>query len=118
MVSASQPQASVAGSPDMQRHAQQRCRLLRRDLKPENILLNANGHALLTDFDLSYCSKGTYPELIKKTPPRKVRAGNPDLTRPPSISFSERDTLRQRRMIAGSGFLAFEPSSSASTMSG
>ncbi len=50
-------------------------RLRRRDLKPENILLNANGHALLTDFDLSYCSKGTYPELIKKTPPRKVRAG-------------------------------------------
>ena len=47
-----------------------------RDLKPENILLSANGHALLTDFDLSYCSKGTYPELIKKTPPRKVRCGD------------------------------------------
>ena len=39
-----------------------------------NILLNANGHALLTDFDLSYCSKGTYPELIKNTMPRKVRS--------------------------------------------
>ncbi len=27
-----------------------------RDLKPENVLLQATGHALLTDFDLSFCA--------------------------------------------------------------
>jgi serine/threonine protein kinase len=36
---------------------------LHRDLKPENILLSASGHALLTDFDLSFCTNGTTPRL-------------------------------------------------------
>ena len=36
---------------------------LPRDLKPENILLSASGHALLTDFDLSFCTNGTTPRL-------------------------------------------------------
>jgi len=27
-----------------------------RDLKPENVLLQADGHVLLTDFDLSFCA--------------------------------------------------------------
>eukprot|EP00798_Chlamydomonas_sp_ICE-L_P013927 gene13927-19857_t len=37
-----------------------------RDLKPENILLQASGHVLLTDFDLSYV-KGTTSPSVKKT---------------------------------------------------
>ena len=39
------------------------CVNLHRDLKPENILLSASGHALLTDFDLSFCTNGTTPRL-------------------------------------------------------
>jgi serine/threonine protein kinase len=30
-----------------------------RDLKPENIMIRADGHLILTDFDLSYLSKTT-----------------------------------------------------------
>jgi len=30
-----------------------------RDLKPENVLLQASGHVVLTDFDLSYCGRCT-----------------------------------------------------------
>lgn len=36
-----------------------------RDLKPENILLQGSGHAMLTDFDLSY-SKGTVEPRCEK----------------------------------------------------
>lgn len=39
-----------------------------RDLKPENILISASGHALLTDFDLSFCSNGTKPRIERSVP--------------------------------------------------
>ncbi len=44
-----------------------------RDLKPENILLHHTGHALLTDFDLSYS---------QARPPGRGRAGR-RTARPP-----------------------------------
>uniref|UniRef100_A0A7S0N7L7 non-specific serine/threonine protein kinase n=1 Tax=Pyramimonas obovata TaxID=1411642 RepID=A0A7S0N7L7_9CHLO len=37
-----------------------------RDLKPENVLLNANGHIVLSDFDLSYAAE-TKP-IMRKIP--------------------------------------------------
>lgn len=43
-----------------------------RDLKPENILLSASGHALLTDFDLSYCGSGTEPRMQRSTTLRQA----------------------------------------------
>nr|AML77540.1 putative LOV domain-containing protein [Selaginella wallacei] len=46
-----------------------------RDLKPENILVQANGHIVLADFDLSFLSTST-PQLIETAAPtRKKRTG-------------------------------------------
>lgn len=42
-----------------------------RDLKPENILISATGHALLTDFDLSFCSNGTQPRIVRSAIPHR-----------------------------------------------
>lgn len=42
-----------------------------RDLKPENILISATGHALLTDFDLSFCSNGTQPRIVRSAVPHR-----------------------------------------------
>jgi PAS domain S-box-containing protein len=36
-----------------------------RDLKPENVLIQSDGHALLSDFDLSYAKGGTVPRVEK-----------------------------------------------------
>ena len=43
-----------------------------RDLKPENVLLQASGHVVLTDFDLSYCGRCT-PSI------EHIRQGDPTL---------------------------------------
>jgi len=47
-------------------------------LKPENVLLQASGHIVLTDFDLSYCGRctpsieharhGSDPTLVRNRP--------------------------------------------------
>lgn len=37
-----------------------------RDLKPENILLHSSGHAVLTDFDLSFSQGSTTVQFEKK----------------------------------------------------
>ena len=39
-----------------------------RDLKPENVLLQASGHVMLTDFDLSYCASSR-PHVLN--PPKR-----------------------------------------------
>nr|AML76283.1 putative LOV domain-containing protein [Heliotropium greggii] len=46
-----------------------------RDLKPENILLQADGHVVLTDFDLSFKS-ACKPLVIKHPVPRGRRSGS------------------------------------------
>jgi len=41
--------------------------IIYRDLKPENILVQADGHIILTDFDLSVCTKDrVIPHIFKK----------------------------------------------------
>eukprot|EP00897_Mesotaenium_endlicherianum_P003441 jgi/Mesen1/3124/ME000184S02190 len=45
-----------------------------RDLKPENILLTAGGHALLTDFDLSFLTTAE-PRVIRPEPAPGVKKG-------------------------------------------
>jgi PAS domain S-box-containing protein len=47
-----------------------------RDLKPENILLSASGHALLTDFDLSFCTNGTTPRLQRSASTASRHSGS------------------------------------------
>eukprot|EP00217_Crustomastix_stigmatica_P012793 CAMPEP_0183797780 /NCGR_PEP_ID=MMETSP0803_2-20130417/17021_1 /TAXON_ID=195967 /ORGANISM="Crustomastix stigmata, Strain CCMP3273" /LENGTH=709 /DNA_ID=CAMNT_0026042449 /DNA_START=114 /DNA_END=2240 /DNA_ORIENTATION=- len=44
-----------------------------RDLKPENVLLRSNGHVVLTDFDLSFCSHST-PSVVRSPTRRRVFA--------------------------------------------
>mmetsp|Transcript_18169 Transcript_18169/g.21767 ORF Transcript_18169/g.21767 Transcript_18169/m.21767 type:complete len:755 (+) Transcript_18169:451-2715(+) len=44
-----------------------------RDLKPENILLQANGHIVLTDFDLSYLST-TNPQIVRPSNGKVIKA--------------------------------------------
>uniref|UniRef100_A0A126WYV4 non-specific serine/threonine protein kinase n=1 Tax=Gonatozygon kinahanii TaxID=227148 RepID=A0A126WYV4_9VIRI len=45
-----------------------------RDLKPENILITESGHAMLTDFDLSFLTEST-PRLVIPPPPPPPPAG-------------------------------------------
>ncbi|XP_042443232.1 phototropin-2-like [Zingiber officinale] len=46
--------------------------IIYRDLKPENILLQKDGHAVLTDFDLSFLTN-CKPQVIKQPLPSKRR---------------------------------------------
>nr|GLL26774.1 phototropin-2-like [Ipomoea trifida] len=50
-----------------------------RDLKPENILLQANGHVVLTDFDLSFKTTCKL-QVIKHPPPKRRSRSTPPLT--------------------------------------
>ncbi|KAG1660149.1 hypothetical protein FOA52_007806 [Chlamydomonas sp. UWO 241] len=43
-----------------------------RDLKPENMLIQASGHVMLTDFDLSYRKGVTTPRIERVAVPRVV----------------------------------------------
>lgn len=49
-----------------------------RDLKPENVLLQSTGHALLTDFDLSFCASSR-PHML----PASTKGGGPVLVAEP-----------------------------------
>nr|AHZ63912.1 phototropin [Planotaenium ohtanii] len=44
-----------------------------RDLKPENILLTGDGHAILTDFDLSFLTQSATPQVLM--PPPEASSG-------------------------------------------
>ncbi len=56
-----------------------------RDLKPENVLLQATGHVLLTDFDLSFCAS-SQPTVL---PPAEESASKgPVLVRTFRVSLS------------------------------
>ncbi|XP_031102833.1 phototropin-2-like [Ipomoea triloba] len=56
-----------------------------RDLKPENILLQADGHVVLTDFDLSFKTT-CKPQVIKHAPPKGRR---PSRSTPPPTFVAE-----------------------------
>jgi len=62
-----------------------------RDLKPENILLHHTGHALLTDFDLSYS---------QARPPCRGRAGR-RTARPPGALWRAALTKHVQRSVHG-----------------
>nr|AML77907.1 putative LOV domain-containing protein [Acorus calamus var. americanus] len=59
--------------------------IIYRDLKPENILLQEDGHAVLTDFDLSFLTSCS-PQVIKHAPPPKRRNSR---HLPPPIFYAE-----------------------------
>jgi len=56
--------------------------IIYRDLKPENILLQADGHIVLTDFDLSFLTSSK-PHVIKHSTSLKRRRSKEFL--PPSV---------------------------------
>ncbi|XP_019259796.1 PREDICTED: LOW QUALITY PROTEIN: phototropin-2 [Nicotiana attenuata] len=53
--------------------------IIYRDLKPENILLQADGHLVLTDFDLSF-KTSCKPQVIKHPPSRRRSRSTPPPT--------------------------------------
>lgn len=53
--------------------------IIYRDLKPENILLQADGHVVLTDFDLSF-KTSCKPQVIKHPPSRRRSRSTPPPT--------------------------------------
>ncbi|KAM3290424.1 phototropin-2 [Capsicum chacoense] len=53
--------------------------IIYRDLKPENILLQADGHVVLTDFDLSF-KTSCKPQVIKHPPSRRKSRSTPPPT--------------------------------------
>ncbi|KAK6926637.1 Protein kinase domain [Dillenia turbinata] len=61
-----------------------------RDLKPENVLVRADGHIMLTDFDLSLkCDPSNTPSaqvISDQSPPVAVPPGDPSLDPPPFAS--------------------------------
>ncbi|XP_068651758.1 phototropin-2-like isoform X1 [Aristolochia californica] len=59
--------------------------IIYRDLKPENILLQADGHVVLTDFDLSFLAS-CKPHVIKHAPQSKRKNSR---SLPPPIFVSE-----------------------------
>ncbi len=72
---------------------------VRRDLKPENILLSASGHALLTDFDLSFCSDGTTPKMQRSSPQRPAPGGSGKVPARPLACLPAALCLNERRVI-------------------
>ncbi|KAM7256107.1 hypothetical protein ACFE04_011848 [Oxalis oulophora] len=56
-----------------------------RDLKPENILLRKDGHAVLSDFDLSFMTS-CKPQIIKHSQPTKSRRSK---SQPPPTFVAE-----------------------------
>ncbi|XP_030959475.1 phototropin-2-like [Quercus lobata] len=59
--------------------------IIYRDLKPENILLQKDGHAMLTDFDLSFMTS-CEPQIIKHPLPSNRRRSR---SQPPPTFFAE-----------------------------
>ncbi|KAK9987502.1 hypothetical protein SO802_027741 [Lithocarpus litseifolius] len=59
--------------------------IIYRDLKPENILLQKDGHAVLTDFDLSFMTS-CEPQIIKHPLPSNRRRSR---SQPPPTFFAE-----------------------------
>ncbi|XP_055816913.1 phototropin-2 [Solanum dulcamara] len=53
--------------------------IIYRDLKPENILLQADGHVVLTDFDLSF-KTSCKPQVIKHPPSKRRSRSTPPPT--------------------------------------
>nr|AML79429.1 putative LOV domain-containing protein [Phyllanthus sp. BC-2016] len=62
--------------------------IIYRDLKPENILLQKDGHAVLTDFDLSFMTS-CRPQIIKHQPTNKRRLSK---SQPPPTFVAEPTT--------------------------
>nr|AML78191.1 putative LOV domain-containing protein [Aristolochia elegans] len=59
--------------------------IIYRDLKPENILLQADGHLVLTDFDLSFLTS-CKPQVLKHAPQSKRRKSR---SLPPPVFVAE-----------------------------
>jgi serine/threonine protein kinase len=57
-----------------------------RDLKPENVLIQENGHAKLTDFDLSFFTSAI-PQLVTPIIQKGRRRKQKDLSKP--LFFAE-----------------------------
>nr|AML78752.1 putative LOV domain-containing protein [Heliconia sp. BC-2016] len=62
--------------------------IIYRDLKPENILLQKDGHAVLTDFDLSFLTN-CKPQVVKQALPSKRRKSR---DQPPPTFVAEPST--------------------------
>nr|AML79338.1 putative LOV domain-containing protein [Ipomoea purpurea] len=72
-----------------------------RDLKPENILVQANGHVVLTDFDLSF--KTTCKLQVIKHPPPKRRSRNT-----PPLTFVAEPTSQSNSFVGTEEYIAPE----------
>nr|AML78426.1 putative LOV domain-containing protein [Bambusina borreri] len=92
-----------------------------RDLKPENVLLMDNGHALLSDFDLSFISTST-PKLEPPAPPpldpKKQKKAKKALKKKKGpMSESERQ-LWKAELVSLMPMLVAEPSTSSNSFVG
>nr|AHZ63911.1 phototropin [Cosmocladium constrictum]AML78492.1 putative LOV domain-containing protein [Cosmocladium sp. BC-2016] len=94
-----------------------------RDLKPENVLLTESGHAVLSDFDLSFLTQ-TNPKMeVPRPPPADAKKkGAPGLSKKSkkkagAMSEAERAAMRAQ-LIALMPMLVAEPESSSNSFVG
>nr|AML77171.1 putative LOV domain-containing protein [Sphaerozosma laeve] len=89
-----------------------------RDLKPENVLLLESGHAMLSDFDLSFLSSTT-PKL--EMPPPQPQEGKKKKTKKPKKKGAMTEAERAQwkaQLMAHMPMLVAEPSTSSNSFVG